>query len=74
MIIITGHLIKQLVSNVYLSLDIPLVDVEIRTFADGEIKKKKKNHFANKTYIVFHSIVPPTIITNIMQMLMMIKI
>lgn len=64
---------NQLALNVSSSLNIPLVEADIRTFTDGENKVRIKENLCGKRCIVISSIIPPAVDKNIIQTLMILK-
>lgn len=72
-ILIVSPSFKQLALNLSSSLNIPLVEAEIRTFTDGENKVRIKENLSNKRCIVIQPIIPPDVDKNIMQTLMILK-
>jgi ribose-phosphate pyrophosphokinase len=72
-ILIVSPSFKQLALNLSSSLNIPLVEAEIRTFTDGENKVRIKENFSSKRCIVIQPIIPPDVDKNIIQTLMILK-
>jgi ribose-phosphate pyrophosphokinase len=72
-ILIVSSSFNQLALNLSSSLNIPLVEAEIRTFTDGENKVRIKENLSNKRCIVIQPIIPPDVDKNIIQTLMILK-